>query len=256
MSLNNFIIYEQPISELIRHCLRLENLFAQLKVFFGKERWQSRFALTTLIELSSLLERSDLKNSLIKELTRHQTILNRLYEKSNIDHKKLNVILAKIEETLTKLNQVAGKFAHVIRENEFINSIRAHRNNPGGVCDFDVPAFQFWLQQPAEIRMSQLQEWQNELKIIEQATDLVLKLVRDSHFPEDKLAPEGLYQMMLDPKVPCQLTRIFLPEDVNVFPEISVGRHRIYIRFLKHTITGKPIPTSADIQFKLVCCMI
>jgi len=251
------ILYEQPINEQIRLCLRLEQLLDQLNFFLPKEElWYSRASVDALLEIVNLLDRPDLKSLLAKELSRYYNTLDRLRDMTHIDSQKLRQILKELEGTITLLNSYSGKFANTLRENEFLNSIRIYRVNPGGACLFDVPAYNHWLNQPFKVRAKQLTGWLQELDVVSQTTRLLLRLVRDSSAPSPKVAVAGLYQMPLDPKVPCQLVRIWLPTESKVYPEISVGRHRIYVRFLIATNNGKALQTSEDIEFLLTCCVL
>ena len=251
------VLYEQPINEQIRLCLRLEQLLDQLNFFIpGEELWHTRVSIDALLEIVNLLDRPDLKSLLAKELSRYYNTLDRLRDLAHIDSQKLRQTLKELEGTMSHLNSYSGKFAHTLRENEFLNSIRIYRVNPGGACHFDVPAYNHWLNLPYKVRAKQLSGWLNELDVVSQTARLLLRLVRDSNAPSTKVATGGLYQMPLDPKVPCQLVRIWLPQDSKVFPEISVGRHRIYVRFLIVSNQGKPLQTSDDIEFQLTCCVL
>lgn len=251
------VLYEQPNNEQVRLCLRLESLFEQVQRFLpGAEPWHTRLALDALLEIVTLIDRPDVKSLLTKELSRHQVTLGRLLEIPQIDQGKLQSVLNEIDTTVTTLNTYSGKLAQSIRENDFLNNIRMYRSNPGGICHFDIPAYHFWLQRPHSVRVQQISQWLHELDVINHTSQLILRLVRESSVPEYKTATEGLFQMAMDPKVPCQLIRVILPAESNVYPEISVGKHRLYIRFLTTTAQSKPVQTNDDVEFKLVCCTL
>ena len=64
-------VFEQPLNERARSCLRLEHLFRALnKGLEGETEWDSREALCAMIEIGDLLSRTDIKGELIKELER------------------------------------------------------------------------------------------------------------------------------------------------------------------------------------------
>ena len=68
---DSVIVYEQPLNERIRNCLRLEHLFLAVQEgLSGDGFWNARTALVSMIEISDLLSRSDTKGELIKELER------------------------------------------------------------------------------------------------------------------------------------------------------------------------------------------
>jgi len=61
--------FEQPLNERIRMCLRVETLMKRFHYFEAlKGDWSAYSALLTVLELTSLLERGDLKQELMKEL--------------------------------------------------------------------------------------------------------------------------------------------------------------------------------------------
>jgi cell division protein ZapD len=93
------IIFEQPVNEHTRACLRLEQLFQQLAhCLGGPSVWDSRSALAAIIDILNILDRPDLKTKLTKELCRHLANLARLEQTPHVDRKKLSVILIELED--------------------------------------------------------------------------------------------------------------------------------------------------------------
>ena len=81
-------------------------------------------------------------------------------------------------------------------------------------------------------------------------------MTRESASSHLRFANQGFYQESLDPSIPYQLIRVGLPLDRKVFPEISVGRHRLSIHFFLPNFEGRSIRATHDIQFKLACCAL
>ena len=53
----------------------------------------------------------------------------------------------------------------------------------------------------------------------------------------------------------CQLIRLFLDNSLDVFPEISGGKHRFAVRFFRQPDTaGRPAQARELISFELQCC--
>jgi cell division protein ZapD len=136
------IIYEQPLNELIRVCLRLEQLFKQIDhqiddiTVLG-----TRNTVTSLINLLQLLDRPDLKTKLAKELSYHASNLARLENTPEIDDVKLHKLLRQLDELSRCFIDSSGKIGQNIREVELLNSLRLHLASPGGGCSFDIPLF-------------------------------------------------------------------------------------------------------------------
>lgn len=250
------IIYEQPVNEHIRVCLRLEYLFNQALYWLrGSSSFESRAAVAAILEVLNVLDRPDLKAKLVKELGRYTTILARFAETPHIDQQKLTAIQKEVEHTLHQLYGIQGRIAQGLRDNEFLNNIRQYLLNPGGGCDFEVPAYHFWLQQPAAERIAQLTHWFGGLRTVQNAVNVTLRLIRQSSPAEIREAHEGFFQTSLDAQAPSQLIRVAVPHSANVYPEISVGRHGISIRFYMLNVGERSSQTRDDIKFQLMCCV-
>ena len=62
-------------------------------------------------------------------------------------------------------------------------------------------------------------------------------------------------RVQFDRENPCQLVRVTLPPDLDLFPEISGSQHRCTIRFLNWVnATNRPAHVEADVPFMLTCC--
>lgn len=252
-----FITFEQPVNEHMRASLRLEHLLEQAHYSYkGDLLWDSRYAIAAIIEILSILDRPDLKPKLTKELCRHQANIARLAQTPHVDTKKLHNILSQLEVITNSLQNLSGKIGQQLRENEFLNSIRQHLSNPGGACNFEVPNYQLWLSQPQEQRVATLKTWLEEFNIVQSAITLMMQLVRESSLGQPKTAEAGFFQTPLDPQLPCQLIQVSVPKNLNVYPEISAGRHGIAIRFYDLSLSNRPKQSPANIDFDLTICIL
>jgi len=251
------VFYEQPLSERIRTFLRLESLFLQANhTLPGASPWDSRATLSTLFEILNVMGRADLKGEMLKELERHGAALTRLEQVPEVDQQRLNQILDQLDAQVDRLHSVEGQLGQALRQNEFINSIRQRASIPGGTCDFDLPAYHFWLERPAADRLRDLQEWLNILGPVQSAVALLLKLIRESAAPSRERAQAGFLQKSLDPDIPCQLVRVAVPPSLSCYAEISGGKHRITVRFMEYVKDGRAVQAAQDIEFDLYCCLI
>ncbi|MGQ0658754.1 MAG: cell division protein ZapD [Chromatiales bacterium] len=250
------IFYEQPLNERIRAFLRLEYLFDLVAHSInGVSAWESRMAMAGLIEINDLLSRFDLRAELIKETERHSQVLTGLRQHPNVDAKRLQLTLNKLNQLLTTLRSDQCQPAQLLRKDELVYSVRQRLPIPGGACNFDLPGYHFWLSRPAEARVAQLHNWLRDLAVIRDAVAEALSLIRESAHPLFVVAPSGFYQQPVDPTVICQLVRVGVAIGANVFPEISGGKHRFTIRFLAQPNTAvRPVQSADDIEFELQCC--
>ncbi|RMG31868.1 MAG: cell division protein ZapD [Gammaproteobacteria bacterium] len=252
------IIYEQPLNERIRAFLRLEFLFQQMRHHLGgTTSWDSRAALATLLEMLSIFSRSDLKTEVMKELERHTANLARLGDNPEVDTVQLNGLLDEIDAIIDELHAINGPVTAALKDNEFLASIQQRSAIPGGTCDFDLPAYHYWLQLPAEDRMRDLAGWLEHFDVLGRGIRLILRLTRQSTLFRCQVAEGGFYQKTLDAQAPCQMVRIALPAGSPWFAEISGGRHRFSVRFLTlPDANQRATQTNEDVEFELACCII
>lgn len=250
--IENAIIYEQPMNELIRVCLRLEQLFHQVDhQSQDNSPLGARHVVLTIINLLQLLDRPDLKAKLAKEMGHHLSNLMRLENTPHIDHDKLRQLLRQLDDLIRILIDSNGKIAQNLREVELLNNLRLHLTTPGGGCSFDMPVYHYWLQQPVEKRQETIQSWLTEFTSIRATASLILQLVRDGTKAQERTADHGFYQELLDPQLNLRLIRVALPHGIPAHPEISVGRHFLSIRFYSPCIKDRPVQFPDNLSFWL-----
>jgi cell division protein ZapD len=254
---NPSITFEQPVNELIRVCLRIEHLLSMAQQSLrGQHLYDTRNTLSALTDIIALTDRPDLRGKLTKEFLRQQANLQRYLNDEHIDQTKLGATLSDLDKIIQTLQNVSGKFAQALRDNEFLMSIKQHLSMAGGALSFDTPAFHYWLQHPVQERHGQIVEWLGECEDLFQITAFLLRLVRQSGRPVLQTAKEGFYQASLDSQTPCQLIRVAVPQTILVYPEISVGRHGVSIRFYYPTVRERATLYKIDVPFRLTCCII
>lgn len=251
------IIYEHPLSERIRVFLRLEYFFLQAQHFRNAPAsWDSQAGLSPIIEILFILDRTDVRSEILKELDRHITNFSRLKDTAGIDHKRLNTTLDKLTAQAKKMQDTPSKLNSACRENDLLTSIRQRTAISGGACGFDIPAYHYWLHQPILTRSNALTQWFSEFRPLQEGIYLLLNMLRTSTFFEQKNAVGGIFQQALDPTHPCQLLRVALPVHSGIYPEISGNKHRINIRFLTFPETGRAKQMMNDVEFDICYCMI
>jgi len=250
------IIYEQPLNERIRNFLRLEFLFARIDLALqGNSALQNRDAIDGLLNMLAVFERTDLKSELIKELERLIVTLSALEHSPGVDQKALDDLLAELDQILDGMHLSQSAIGQSLRDNDFLYNIRQRSSMPGGTCDFDLPAYHFWLQHtPVELRQQQLSQWLNQFSAARAAIEIALRLIRESKGFIEHQAISGFYQQNLDSNQSNQLIRVQIPESSTYYPEISGGKHRFTVRFMQFDINQRPQQVSDDVRFSLKCC--
>ena len=254
---DNTIIYEQPLNERMRTFLRLEHLFKQTAYSLqGFSIWDSRACLNGLIDILDIVSRGDLKNEILKELERLLSSLAVLKEVPGVDQEQLVSILRQLEQAQRDILAMNGQFGQTLREHELITSLRQRSTITGGDCNFDLPAYHFWLSRDPETRIQELENWFETLDQLQKPIRLVLAILRESVEPVELIADAGFYQHNLNPGLSVQILRIMLPQDARVFPEISAGKHRFSIRFLIPQGKARPVQTEESVAFKFSSCAL
>jgi cell division protein ZapD len=249
------ILYEQPLNERMRIFLRLEHLFSQVSHFKNNlSVWDSHASVSALIEILTILDRSDIRSEVLKELDRHLNGLSRLLDTPEVDRRKLEDILTELSIQSQKIQQLPSKLSSEIRDNDLLNSVRQRTLITGGTCGFDIPAYHYWLNQPLLVKAECLSRWLCEINPLKNSIDFLLMLTRNSAFFEVQTATAGFFQRALDTQTPCQLLRIALPPESNVYPEVSGNKHRINVRFLSYTEFSRPRQVAHNIDFEMSCC--
>ena len=256
--MNTRIVYEQPLNERIRSLMRLNFLFQQVEHYLsGDSIWDSRAALASLLDIQNLVGRSDLKTEVLKELERHTANLAQLEQNPDVDRTRLAGILDELDVLIDRLYSDNQPIGHELKQNEFLNSVRQRVSVPGGTCEFDLPGFHYWLQNPTEARLRDLGEWLQHFDLLRNAIDIILGHIRESALPRQVTATEGIFQQNMDANTPCQILRIALPASSPFYPEVSAGKHRFTVRFLEPVdFDQKPKQTKEDVNFEMACCII
>lgn len=255
--MENKIIYEQPLNERIRNFIRLEHLFQQASYTLrGYSIWDSRATINSIIDILDILSRSDIKTEILKELERHQSSLSKLAGVPGVDKEQLNSILAQLTSSQTELHAINGQLGQKLRDHDLLSSLRQRSTVAGGSCHVDLPAYHYWLQQAPENRINILENWLDELNPVSRPISLMLGIIRESTNLQDMTAEKGFYQQNLDTNSPVQLIRVALGDESPYFAEISAGKHRFSVRFMRPQDNERPVQSQDDIQFKLGCCVI
>lgn len=259
MTQQPFLTFEHPLNERMRTFLRTEYLFELAKFRYNNlvNEWDSRDCVTSIIELYNLIERTEFRSELLKELERNSSNLQKLATTPSVDHRTLDKALKDIEASSEAVRNYTTRQGLFPKGSDLLNTIRQRLTIPGGTCSFDIPSFHFWLNMPPKGRQHYLNQWIETLEPLERALKLVLSLVRQSSVLTKEMAPAGTFQKSLNAQHTPQLIRLILRTEYGVYPEVSANKHRVNIRFLQANfdLEKNPLATT-DIPFEFACCMM
>jgi cell division protein ZapD len=250
------LVYEQPLNERMRTFLRLDFLYQQ--ALYHQERadtWSTRAAVAALLEILAITARGDIRSDVLKELERQMTVMGEYQARPGVDGGRLKAVLANLVRLRNELNGAGALFMQRLRDSEFLNSIKHRSSIPGGTCEFDLPDYYHWLNQPHAARAVAFENWMSTIRPLCDAVIELLWITRQSARPRRETAVGGTFQLVLERDTPCQLLRITLPENSQLFPEISGSHHRCSIRFLSwQDIGSRPVQATTDVPFLLSTC--
>jgi len=249
------ISYEFPLNERIRTLLRLEDLYERVAYFSSRaDPEEHQVALTLLFEILDVAGRADLKSDLMQELERQKQHLETLRNNPSVSQEALSAVLRDIERGVADLYQASGKTGQELRENDWLMSIKQRSAIPGGVCEFDLPSYHFWLNRDVQVRHADLQGWLAPFLPIRNGVRVILKLLRESGKSSQQIAQQGVYQQMLAGRL-AQLIRVRLARNYDCIPEISANKYALNVRFTAATGSQRKTSTE-DVHFELTFCSL
>ena len=256
--MTEYYVYEQPLNEKVRAFLRLEKLFQQYAFHLkhGSD-WNNRVAVDSILEILAYTTRSDIKLEVLKELERQHSRLERLSKRPQIDQSQLSSVLKNIQKRIGELQAISGQVGQDTKNVELLTAIAQKSSVPGSICDFDLPALKHWLTLAKDKRQKHIEKWFQPFGHLDRAVQLILDVLRHSAENTEEVAQNGFFQKSLDTNQAIQLLRISIPADGVCYPEISAGKHRFSVRFMKNEDPAmRPEQCQEDVDFKLKMCAI
>ncbi len=154
------ISYDYPLNEQIRTFLRLKHLFRRVFYWIDQSAPHDHHgALLTLFEIIDVTARADVKSDLLQCLDRQRVALAPLRGNAHVLQEPLEKTLSDLETAAYDLHASKGKFGEHLRNHEWLMSIKQRTGIPGGMCDFDLPAYHYWLSLASDVRRQQMQDW-------------------------------------------------------------------------------------------------
>lgn len=247
------ISYEFPLNERIRTLLRMEALYERVHFFSSKEQpLEHHAALLSLFEILDVAGRADLKSEMMQELERQKQTLSALRSNPAISEQALSGVLQDIDRAVSELFQTSGKTGQELRENDWLMGIKQRTAIPGGVCEFDLPSYHYWLHQRPDTRRRDLERWLAPFLPMQDGISIILRILRESGRTNQQLAALGVYQQMMGGRV-AQLIRLRLDDGYDCVPEVSANKYALNIRFTQAGDNQRRV-AQTDIPFELTFC--
>lgn len=244
--MSEHVLYQFPLNESMRTYLRIEQLFQRCIHAMDYESEQAGLSFfNALFDLLELLERTDVRQDLLKDLEAQQKALCRWAESPDANQQAIQQVLQTVQTCATKLKGQV-RLANSLKDDKFLGSIRQRFNIPGGNCCFDVPQLYHWLHREPNLRKDEMKYWLTQLDTLRTSIVLLMQLLRDGKPFRASVAKNGFYQ---DSAEGVQLLRLLCDSDLPVYPTVSGNKHRFTIRFMSTHPDGAA--STASIPFQL-----
>ena len=244
----NNIIFEHPLNEKMRTWLRLEFLLKQINTHCHLNENNALLFFHALSELLEIIERSDVRGELIKEIELQKQKLISWMNIDGVDKDLISDLILRFDSFLVKFNATA-RLGQSLKDDRFITSIRQRLTIPGGCCSFDLPFFYLWLKLSQETRNLQVRNWLQQLSLLDEALSSCMQLIRQLGEFKKYHCSNNFFQ---ETNGEINLIRVRVSLDKNVYPQVSGHMSRYSIRFLPLETCENT--THDSIEFELACC--
>ncbi len=222
-------LYELPLNERLRTFMRVEFISKRLKYFLELEdSWAIRSVIDSLLEIYSILSRTDVRREVITDLDRYIYEMRKYRDSPLADEDRARELRQDLESLKVMIENSGSDYLEPLRDNEFLNSLLHRQTLPGGKAEFDMPKYKFWLDSGRT--KSDIDQWVGVIKPVCSSIDKLLWMIRESTEAISTVAVGGFYNHQISSNRKISLVRIFLDEN-TIYPEISGGKHLISIRF-------------------------
>ena len=251
------MLFEYPLHERTRLFLRLENAFNRLHSLIDLATPPAhQAAMQVLLELLEIVAgRSDIKSELSQELDRQRANLQQYVNVAGVNTSVLRGVLGNLDQAYAGLVGWQQRPGQHLRDNEWLSAIKSRSTIPGGMCEFDLPNYHAWLQQPDAQRQEQFTTWLAPLAPLELGLALTLKLLRQGSEPADAQVLRGQLQIDVRTK-PYQLIRVWVSPEHNAVPEFSANKFAVWIRMMEKSTELKANSIERDVPVQLALCSL
>ncbi len=253
------VTYEFPCNEKVRSFLRLEEGIRRTHYFIEQDDPTACLvAFSMLFELIELTGRPDLRKTLVQELQRNRMSIAAGDVPAALRGESVTDLLDELDRVIHSLvvPDPTIKTTQALRDNDWLNLIRARRQMPGGNCCFDLPSLHYWMAKPFEEKHRQFEQWLQGAVVFRDSVTLILKILRGTAESRTCQAVDGTFHLPVDSRNSWSLLQVTLPIESNHIPEISVNRFALWIHFLDASSQMKTTPSRSSFPFELRLCLI
>ena len=255
--MNEYIIYEQPVTENVRNFLKCEYLFEKFNSAIQKQdMWSVKSSISTLIEISDLIFRINLKVELLKELEKNILFLNYLYNDNSIEISVYDNFITKTKNCIVALNNINDSPSKSVLSNDFLMQIKSKLHIPAGENFFDMPSYLNFLSSNRSFIIDNINLWYLPFEPFFASSKLILDIKRKNSKFITMNSAGSYFEKKIDKNSKFDLARIKLIKNINIFPDISIRSQNINIIFKTSygpNRLSKTISKNIDFELSLSC---
>lgn len=250
--MQDITIYEQATSEQLRICLKIAQFFQRIDDLTQIDSpWACEGAIRAMVDILAVLNRSDVKAKLSKHLNKLSVQLEKHAYSPYSDQSQIASLLSHIKGYCRFLFGEKDRLCQTLRDDPLLVAANQYLLQPSGACSFDAPQFHQFLMQTHEARITVIENWLNQLQPIRAIVTVILHITRESTAFSAKTSLNGGFSQSLKSKSDCQLIRIKIANDLQIYPKISVSRHQLNVKFYHQNAST---PYAQSIAFELSAC--
>ena len=251
-------VFEHPLSESIRICLRLETLFNQLHQITNNNTLEPLSALSILLRIINTTDRPDFHAKLGNTLTRLNDNLSLFDNISDIDQEKLSTLRTNLHQLNHDMQQNNHRIADNLKKIDFIHQLRRQLQQPAGLSPQQYLPLKAWLDQDTCQQQHDLAIWQSKIQDLENSILVIFNILRQQKKEHDCQTKNGFFQHSACSNEHHDLLRIIPHHNSAVYPKISVGHHGLSLHFIEpnyHQSDNAKTVTD-EVKFTLQYCKI
>lgn len=243
-------LFEFPVTDKMRQFLKIEHLSNGIAYHMHQDSsWGVQACVSLLFELTQLLEKSDIKGKALQELDRIRKNIEA--NSSDLQDKTTSLKLLALQASFDTLNMLNGPF-NLFNQSEFTIMLRQRFSTSQSQCSFESPAFYQFSTQNIQDRVKDIKHLILPILPLLSSISLILKLTREAGMVESVTASSGRFEKQLNSKNPLQLVQIKVTPGHKIYPELSSGKHQLFVNFVQQ-LNGPKKNVEQDVAFQILC---
>ena len=192
---NQSIIFEQPVGEAVRFCLRIEQLDKTLEqcMALSKEPMICHSATLNILYILQIISRTDFKSKITQIMNYYQNMMLTYKKQEGVNLEAIDNYIETIDQSLAIMHHSQQNLGMNLLTNPILQSVNQHIYSNGGPSLHQVPAYLSWLNMTAEDRDHDLKSWYREIKSIIHIAKIVIELVRSHSKKTHQIAYRGFF---------------------------------------------------------------